>query len=187
MAAFNFLIRSGRAVLFPIYKSTYERGDALDSDYQSRTTFYRDHVLYWSKDLSRTIDYIQTRPDLDGNKLAYYGLSWGAALAPIMVAVEDRIKVVAMTGGGLEFQQTLPEVDPINFAPRVKVPVLIVNGKYDFFFPPDTSQKPLFRSLGTPAKDKRLVISESGHVPPPDLLMREIVDWLDRYLGPVHQ
>jgi eukaryotic-like serine/threonine-protein kinase len=184
-SAFDFLIRSGRAVVFPIYKSTYERGDALNSDYQSRTTFYRDHVLYWGKDLSRTIDYIQTRADLDGGKLAYYGLSWGAALSPIMVAVEDRIKVAAITGGGLQFQQTLPEVDPINFAPRVRVPFIIVNGRYDFFFPPDMSQKPLYRLLGTPEKDKRLVISETGHVPPPDLLMREIVDWFDRYLGPV--
>jgi eukaryotic-like serine/threonine-protein kinase len=44
--AFDFLIRSGRAVVFPIYKSTYERNDALNSDYQNRTTFYRDLVLY---------------------------------------------------------------------------------------------------------------------------------------------
>jgi cephalosporin-C deacetylase-like acetyl esterase len=183
--AFDFVVRSGRAVVFPIYKSTYERGDRLNSDYQNRTTFYRDHVIYWAKDFSRTIDYIETRSDLDRGNLAYYGLSWGAALSPIMVSLDNRIKVAAVTGGGLEFQQTLPEVDPLNFAPRVKVPFIMVNGRYDFFFPPDTSQKPLFRLIGSPEKDKKLVISETGHVPPPDLLVREIVDWLDRYLGPV--
>lgn len=103
------MIRSDRAVVLPIYESTYERGDALDSDYQNTTTFYRDHVLDLSKDLGRTIDYLESRRDVDSTKIAYYGLSWGAALAPIMVAAENRIKVIALTGGGFYFQRTLPE------------------------------------------------------------------------------
>jgi pimeloyl-ACP methyl ester carboxylesterase len=89
-------------------------------------------------------------------------------------------------GGGLEYQPTLPEVDPFNFAPHVKMPVLMVNGRYDFFFPKETTQDPLFHLLGTPEKDKRHVVFDSGHVPPPDLLIKEVLDWLDRYLGPVH-
>jgi eukaryotic-like serine/threonine-protein kinase len=79
----------------------------------------------------------------------------------------------------------LPEVDPINFAPHVQVPVLLVNGRYDFFFPTETSQKPLFLWLGTPLKDKRRLVFEAGHVPPNDLMIKEILDWLDRYHGPV--
>jgi len=39
--------------------------------------------------------------------------------------------------------------------------------------------------LGTPAADKRLALFEGGHVPPVQGLMREVLDWLDRYLGPV--
>jgi hypothetical protein len=39
--------------------------------------------------------------------------------------------------------------------------------------------------LGTPEKDKRHVVFESGHVPPADMLIKEVLDWLDRYLGPV--
>ena len=31
----DFLPRSGRALVFPIYKSTYERGDGFSSDYNS--------------------------------------------------------------------------------------------------------------------------------------------------------
>jgi hypothetical protein len=42
------------------------------------TALYRDHVIDWSKDLGRTIDYIETRKDLDHEKLAYYGLDDGA-------------------------------------------------------------------------------------------------------------
>ena len=59
-------VQSGRAVLYPIYKSTFERGDALDSDYQAPTTFYRDHVIMWAKDLGRSLDWIATRPDRAG-------------------------------------------------------------------------------------------------------------------------
>jgi cephalosporin-C deacetylase-like acetyl esterase len=180
-----FLVKSGRAVVFPVYKSTFERGDALKDDGQSRTDFYREHVFDWYKDLARTLDYVQTRSDLDSNHIAYYGLSWGAALGPIFAAVEPRLKTAVLMGGGFEYERTFPEVDPLNFAPRVKIPVLMVNGRYDFFFPKETTQDPMFHMLGTPEKDKRHVVFESGHVPPPDMLIKEVLDWLDRYLGPV--
>ncbi|MGI9103307.1 MAG: bifunctional serine/threonine-protein kinase/formylglycine-generating enzyme family protein [Terriglobales bacterium] len=179
----DFIIKSGRAVVYPIYKSTYERGDKLDSDYQAPTAFYRDHVIDWSKDLGRTLDYIQTRPELDHQRIAYFGLSWGAALGPVMTATNDRIRVNLLLGGGLEQQKTLPECDPFNFAPRVKQPTLMVNGRYDYFFPVETSQDHLFRTLGSAPPDKRHVIFEAGHVPPNDLVMKEVLSWLDKYLG----
>ena len=180
-----FLIKSGRAVVFPIYKSTFERGDTLNSDYASHTDSYREHVFDWYKDVARTLDYVQTRSDLDSTRIGYYGISWGAALGPIFSAVEPRLKTAVLMGGGFEYEKTFPEVDPFNFAPRVKIPVLMVNGRYDFFFPKETTQDPMFRLLGTPDKDKRHVVFDSGHVPPPDLLIKEVLDWLDRYLGPV--
>jgi hypothetical protein len=68
-------VSSGRALVYPVYKSTYERGDALKSPAASPSAFYRDHVLEWSKDLGRTIDYIETRPDLDARRIALYGVS----------------------------------------------------------------------------------------------------------------
>ncbi len=181
----NPVIKSGRAFIYPIYKGTYERGDDLHSDYQNTSTLYRDHVIYWAKDLGRTIDYVETRSDLDRAKIAYYGFSWGAVEGPVLTAVEDRVKVNVLIAGGLEFADTLPEVEPVNFAPRVRKPVLMVNGRYDYIFPPDMSQNPLFRLFGAPEKDKRHVVFETGHVPPNDLMMKEILDWLDRYLGPV--
>ena len=177
------ILRSGRAVLYPVYKSTFERGDALDSDYQAPTAFYRDHVIQWAKDLGRSIDWIETRPDLDAKHLAYYGASWGAFLGPVMLAVDERIKVGLFVGGGLESQESLPEVDPFNFLGLVHQPVLMVNGRYDFFFPVEETQVPMFKLLGTPAKDKRHVVLEAGHVPPNEVLTREVLDWLDRYLG----
>jgi hypothetical protein len=43
----------------------------------------------------------------------------------------------------------------------------------------------MFKLLGTPAQDKRHVISEGGHFVPRPQLIRETLGWLDHYLGPV--
>jgi eukaryotic-like serine/threonine-protein kinase len=90
------VIKSGRAVMVPIYKGTYERSDDLKNAYPKTTISYRDHVIAWSKDLGRSIDYLETRPDIDHNKLAYEGFSWGAAMGVLLPAVEDRIKVCVL-------------------------------------------------------------------------------------------
>jgi eukaryotic-like serine/threonine-protein kinase len=179
------VVRSGRALVFPIYKSTFERGDDLHSDYPAPTAFYRDHVVMWAKDLGRTFDYVASRKDLDAGRVALYGVSWGAMLAPLLAALDERIRVGVLVGGGLGLQQVKREADPFHFAPHVRQPMLMVNGRYDFFFPYDTTQLPLFQGLGTRAADKRHVVFEAGHVPPNDLLTKEVLDWLDRYLGPV--
>ncbi|HXZ19928.1 MAG TPA: protein kinase, partial [Candidatus Acidoferrales bacterium] len=179
---FTFLMRSGRAVIYPIYEGTYERGgDEGVGDETSAA--WRDHVIVWRKELSRTVDYAETRKDLNTTKLVYYGLSWGSEVGPVMTAVETRFKTAIFVAGGFTDERPLPEADPFNFAPRVALPVLMLNGRFDSVFPFDTSQEPMFRWLGTPAKDKRHVLFESDHVPPNDLLIKEVLDWLDRYQG----
>jgi hypothetical protein len=75
-------------------------------------------------------------------------------------------------------------VDQINFATRVTIPMLMLNGRYDWFFPLETSQLPMFRFLGTPNEHKRHVLFETGHVVPRGHQIKETLNWLDRYLGP---
>ncbi len=181
----DFLLKSGRAVIFPIYKGTYERGGELTSDYADETTAYKDHVIMWGKDLARSIDYLETRKDMDAGRIAYYGLSWGGGLGAIMPAVEPRIKANVLYVAGLGFQHALPEADAINYIGRVKQPTLILNGELDFFFPPETSQRPMFELLGTPAADKKRLVFPGGHSVPRTEMIKESLDWLDRYLGPV--
>jgi serine/threonine protein kinase/formylglycine-generating enzyme required for sulfatase activity/dienelactone hydrolase len=181
----DFLPQSGRAVLFPIYKGTYERGGDLHSDYPSESTAYKDFVIMWSKDLARSIDYVETRKDLDATRVAYYGLSWGGGLGSILPAVEPRIKTNVLYVAGLGFQHALPEVDQINYITRVKQPTLILNGELDFFFPAETSQRPMFELLGTPPADKKRLVFPGGHSVPRTEMIKESLDWLDRYLGRV--
>ncbi|UCG50500.1 MAG: protein kinase, partial [Candidatus Latescibacterota bacterium] len=184
----DFVIRSGRAVLCPVFQSTYERGDGFDI-YSTTTTSSdrRAHMLMWWKDLSRSIDYLQTRDDIAHDKLAYFGSSWGGWLAPQYLAQDKRFQVAVLRLAGLTTRQVAPPFDPFNFAPRVKIPVLLLNGKYDYLFPYETSQKPLFEALGTPMEDKRLVVYETAHSVHGfrNEMIKETLDWLDRYLGPV--
>jgi serine/threonine protein kinase/dienelactone hydrolase len=181
----DFVVTTGRAMILPIYKGTYERGGELLSDYASETAQHRDYVTMWVKDLARALDYVETRPDLDASRIAYYGISWGGALGAILPAVEKRIKCNVLYVAGLGFQRALPEVDVINYIGRVKQPTLILNGELDFFFPAETSQKPMFELLGTPEADKKRLVFPGGHSVPRTETIRESLAWLDRYLGPV--
>lgn len=179
------IVKGGRAFAYPVYKGTFERRDALDTDYPVRTDLYREHVFAWYKDLARTLDYIETRRDLDASRIAYYGFSWGARLGPLFLALDPRLKAAVLVSGGLKVATTFPEADPFNFASRVTAPVLMLNGRYDYFFPLETSQKPLLRLLGTPVADKRHLVFESGHAPPFTPVITAMLDWFDRYLDPV--
>lgn len=173
-------MRSGRALLYPVYQGTFERR----ANVQAGRSGTRDMQVQWAKDFFRAVDYLETRKEIDTQKLAYYSLSLGAYFGPIPVALEPRIKVAVFAAGGLWYDRP-PEVQPANFAPHVTVPVLLVNGKDDFGVPLD-AQRRFLEILGTPAPHKKSVVLEGGHVPQ-DIrgLFREVLSWLDQYLGPV--
>ena len=177
----QFLPRSGRAVAFPIYQQTFERRRPPGGP-----NFLREISIQRGQDLRRTIDYLESRPDIDTSKVAFYGLSLGAQLAPVYLAIEPRLRVGVLLSGGFETWTVPAETDPINFAPRVTQPVLMVNGREDFDLPYETAQLPLFRALGTAPDSKQHVVLEGGHIPPkPQEVFKEILGWLDRQLGAV--
>jgi len=185
----EYVIKSGRALIYPVYKGTYERqivGGRPDKP-EKEPIAYRDWVIQLGKDMIRSVDYLETRPDIDGERIAYYGLSWGAWLGPIMLAVEERIKLGILVVGGLPYVKLAPAADPMNFAPRVKVPVLTIGGEHDYIFPVETSVKPMHEFLGS--ANKELKTYDGGHGSLMVLFSRQIrgdvLGWLDRYLGPV--
>src|SRR6202171_3542302 len=89
LALIDFMVKSGRALMFPIYKNTYER---LGTPPDPGTNAERDETIQQAKDLRRSLDYLETRPEIDRERFAYYGISWGAVDGPIMLAVENRFK-----------------------------------------------------------------------------------------------
>lgn len=147
-----------------------------------------ENVIWWIKDLMRSVDYLETRSDVDVEKLAYYGTSWGARMGNIALAIERRLSVGVLAAGGFPLMQSQPEVAEINYAPRVTIPVLLVSGIYDRGFPYETSQRPMAEYLGTPEADLLWVTYEAGHPVYAELksqVYRDVLDWLDRHFGPV--
>jgi predicted Ser/Thr protein kinase len=181
-----FIVKDGRAVLYPVYKGTFERHDdalrAIHCGDDSR--LFTEYLIQLVKDLSRSIDYLETRPDIDRNRLAYLANSWGGLWGAIIPAVEGRLKVSVLRVGGLwPWRATRPEASQINYVRHVTIPTLMLNGKYDMGLPYDTSVKPMFDLLGTPEKDKVLKVYDSDHFVPQTEFVKETLAWLDKYFG----
>ncbi len=183
---FDYLVESGRAVLYPVYQDTYERrtSHTMPGGSEDQTAVLAQRA----KDLGRAIDYLATRPDIDMAKLGYLGASMGAAEGVIYTTLaQERLKAVVFLDGGFFLIKPSAGTDQADFAPRLTRPVLMVNGRYDFSFSLERAQLPLFRMLGTPAADKRHVVLETAHGVTADRpgLIKEVLAWLDKYLGRV--
>jgi len=186
----ELIITNGRALLFPVLKGTYERRHAKTPEFRETPVIYRDWVIQISKDLRRSVDYLETRADIDKGRMAYYGVSAGGLFASMSLAVEDRFKAAVLVVGGFPIWHVVPPaIDPINHAPRVRTPVLMVNGKEDSVFPYETSQRPMYELLGTDDEHKQHKLYPGGHglgALFSKQIRGDVLDWLDRYLGPVN-
>jgi hypothetical protein len=110
----EFLVRSGRAVLCPMYKETYERRSPTGVQGDKA---WRDLQIQWFKDLARSVDYLESRDDVDDDKLAYFGFSMGAWFGLIGTSLEDRFQASVLLAGGLFSSPAPRESDPFNFDP----------------------------------------------------------------------
>ena len=179
---FDYIVQSGRAVMYPIYEGTYERRKIETWPITLQLMAEQD------SDLSRSLDYLRTRSDINSGKVAYLGVSMGSAEGVVFTTLlQSKFRTVVLLDGGY-FPWTMPAgTDQAEFAPRLKLPVLMVNGRYDFSFPLGTTQEPLFTMLGTPAEEKQHVVLETPHdvtVQRPQLV-KSVLTWLDKYLGAV--
>jgi formylglycine-generating enzyme required for sulfatase activity/dienelactone hydrolase len=189
----EFIITSGRALLFPIYKGTFERHFEEPPDIWLVPQMFTDWVIQLDKDLRRSVDYLETRKDIDSDRIAYYGMDSGAAFGPMALAMESRFKTAVLVVGGFptwDIMEQVPAIDPLNHAPRVKTPILMINGRDDYSFPLESSQRPMYETLGTPELHKEHRVYSGGHGVL-SLFSKQVKDdvlgWLDRYLGPVNK
>ncbi len=178
---FDYIVQSGRAVLYPVYQGQYERNRIRP------WPLTHELVSEQFNDLSRSIQYLGTRSDINSKKLAYVGVSLGSAEGVILATLlQDKLRDRNFPG----WRISAPEI-PCGRRPdrlRAQIEDAGVDGERPlrFFVFPDKSQNPLFAMLGTPASDKRHVVMESPHdvTVQRDQLVREVLAWLDKYLGP---
>ncbi|MBL4821117.1 MAG: SUMF1/EgtB/PvdO family nonheme iron enzyme [Gammaproteobacteria bacterium] len=182
----DYIMKSGRALVFPVYWGSFERYAGLfeldptgvEFEELSRLLTHR-----WRSDLGRTLDYLETRDDLITQEgFDYFGRSYGASVATPLIAIEERIKTAVLVIGGFPYIRLPSSVEPLNFASRITQPVLMLNGRYDNLFPVETQQLPFFNLLGTPATDKQIIHYDMGHqLPPRNELVKEMINWFDKY------
>ena len=130
-------------------------------------------------DLRRAVDYLQSRADVDPDRIGYVGVSMGGILGAIFSGADARVRApILIVGGGgwrtlITYSQIGPAitmrnhveknnldvdaiankfevVEPLNFIWRVSPrPVLFINGKRDTLVPPEANRL-LHRMAGEP-------------------------------------
>ena len=131
-------------------------------------------IVRITKDMSRAIDYLETLNDVDMNKLTFLSPSWGAMMAPMMLVTEPRFKAAVLITGGYSSTPIMPEVEPYQFAPYVKTPILMINGLYDRTFLHELQQIPLKNDL----PNVEMKVLKSGHAVPLDETTKLVDEWL---------
>jgi formylglycine-generating enzyme required for sulfatase activity/dienelactone hydrolase len=180
---FDFVVKSGRALVWPVIKGSLNRID--DAGIATPTTVeqmeqYRDRMVKWRIDTGRVIDYLKERGDFDTRNINYMGMSYGAIYTTIVLIFEDRFNSAIFLSGGFD-PHIPPHTDGLVFRDRIRNPVLMLNGEQDYLIP-FTSQDALFRGLGVSDEDKRHVVFNAGHWPlPRNQMVNEVLGWLDKY------
>jgi dienelactone hydrolase len=148
------------------------------------TTADRAEQIQLIMDLQRAVDVLRAHPSVDDERIAYLGISYGAAMGALFVGIERRIKaaVLVVGDGGLVSHFTGPEdsnfmaslscatrlswfrdmapIEPIRFIAHASpTPLLLQNGRFDNLVPPPDAE-----ALQTAAPEpKTLQWYDAGH------------------------
>jgi formylglycine-generating enzyme required for sulfatase activity len=178
-------IRHGRALFVVVLKGYLER-DPAPPAWMAHNKGEIEFVIPFRRyfaDLRRGLDYLETRDDIDVSRVAFLACS---VAGPVIVlpAIEPRYAAVILSGAGIEksHAQLHPAANPIDFAPLIKQPKLLIHGRFDESYPPATALDPLFDLL---PGSKKKVLLECGHRIEPETHAREIDAFLDKEFGPV--
>ncbi|NSW56509.1 MAG: alpha/beta hydrolase [Armatimonadetes bacterium] len=172
----------------------------LSGGVDATTGAFRQTII----DNMRAVDYIQSREDLDAERVSLLGVSMGGIMGSIVAALDTRIKAACLVvaGGDLvtmfartaigdaeemraaigdigQFRASLAIIEPLNFVGHISPrPLFMVNGRTDKIVPPECGQA-LFAAAGEP---KSIVWYESdnmmGHIPPLDVLLKQVTEFL---------
>jgi pimeloyl-ACP methyl ester carboxylesterase len=104
-----------------------------------------------------------------------------------MLALEPRFKGALLLSGGMPAIRMPTPSEAIHYLPRITLPVLMLNGRYDDVIP-EARQLAVFNRLGTPSAFKRRFVFEAGHAfLPRKEYLNQSLTWLDATLGTVNR
>lgn len=179
------LTARGYAVLAPDHFMYGERKteEGFDEGSDRGPYYYRDWMCQTVVDLRRGIDYLESRPDMDMDRVAIFGGSLGGWIGSILTAVEPRIKTSVLSVPATEFVTAQTPAGQIinssNFFPRYKdMSLLMVLAKDDIPYR-NARAKALYELA--PVK-KKLIEYDEGHFLDPQKYNEEILEWLKNNL-----
>ena len=155
------------------------------------------------KDLQRAVDVLRARANVDDERIAYLGISYGGAMGALFVGVERRLKAAALVvgDGGLVSHSTGPEdvglmtslscagrvnwframapIEPIRFLPHASpTPLLLQNGRLDNLVPPADAEA-LHKAAPEPKSIRWYNAGHSLNVQ----ALRDRHEWLNGQIG----
>ncbi len=182
----------------------FARPENADREPLTLTEQDRDEQIQLIVDLRRAVDLLVARPEVDSERLAYVGVSYGAAMGGLLAGVEDRLQayVLQVGDGGLVEHLAGPEdegnqlselsqekqerwidvmwpIEPIHYVGHAAPAALLFqNGIQDQMVP--LSDGARYQEAGS--EPKTIMWYESGHF----LLRQSVLDqarWLRQYTG----
>ncbi len=159
-------------------------------------------------DMRRGIDYLETRPECDPERIGYIGASMGGFLGTMLAGVDDRVQAPVFLVSGADWRTMLDSseaaqfrdratqadieraralldpIDPVHWVGLISPrPVLMVAGDADRAVPP-ASARALHDAAGDP---KTVIWYRGGHGLPGGAetrrIMTSVAGWLFEHLG----
>ena len=126
----------------------------------------------------RGLDYLETRPDIDRARIAFFGISAGGGPGVFATALESRYRTVVFAGTGISIREKIyaPAANRIHFVSRIRAPKMMLQGRYDEDTALATEAEPMFNLLREP---KKLELHEGGHIAPREITVPVVSKWLD--------
>jgi hypothetical protein len=178
-------IKYGRALFVIVPKGSAERNwEYGENDPDISTQLYRDRVIQWVIEQRIVLDYLNSRSDIDANKIAYITAA-NYHDGYIVPGIDYRLKCNIIIANGIfeeELKMLAAEINPVNFLPRYKTQTYMLNGKYDELAYFSLSALPAFNLLPEP---KKMEAINTSHVPPLSFRVPLINKWLDESFGSV--
>ena len=167
------------------------------------TTEDRAEQIQLIKDLQAAVDVLRAQPNVDDDRIAYLGISYGGAMGALFVGIERRLKaaVLVVGDGGLVSHFTGPEdynqmaglscatragwfqamapIEPIRFVGQASpTPLLLQSGRFDNLVPVADAQE-LHAAASVP---KTIFWYDAGHGLNQQAMFDRL-DWLHEQIG----
>lgn len=175
------LLSAGFAVAMADAPASGER--TFENDFVTAESFVKDLPKWRAMgvrnaiETRRLMDYLVSRVDVDSTRIGMLGLSHGGMMTFLLTANDRRIKAAV---AGLTPLQKIPDVlMPQVYAPRVRIPLLMLAGSRDAWYTREQVEA-AFAAVAT--TDKKLVWYDVGHRMPEEYA-GEATRWFARVMG----